>query len=163
MMPVAPCQERSHPARVPTRSHSVMRQNDNRFWESHGVISCAVQPDAMLLIGSGGATQISTDDYSEGAPELIVEVSASTAGYDLTTKYNAYQRNGVQEYMVWQVENAHTDRWDLRSGVYIPLPISEQGLIASRVFTGCSWLCPHSWRGISSRCWHTFGPRAEEW
>jgi Uma2 family endonuclease len=39
----------------------------------------------------------------EGAPELIVEIAASTASYDLHDKLRAYRRNGVREYLVWVV------------------------------------------------------------
>ncbi|HAG80869.1 MAG TPA: hypothetical protein DCL61_06780, partial [Cyanobacteria bacterium UBA12227] len=43
------------------------------------------QPDALLRIEPevGGNSSISEDDYIEGAPELIVEVAASSASYDL--------------------------------------------------------------------------------
>lgn len=60
------------------------------------------QPDAVLFI-NGGQAKISEDDYLEGAPELIVEVAASSAAYDLHDKKRAYRRNGVQEYLVWRV------------------------------------------------------------
>ncbi len=51
----------------------------------------------------GGQTTISEDDYIEGAPELIVEVAASSAAYDLHDKLKVYQRNGVKEYLVGRV------------------------------------------------------------
>ncbi|MGD1805508.1 hypothetical protein ACP6PL_08700 [Dapis sp. BLCC M126] len=37
-----------------------------------------------------GQTKISEDDYIEGMPELIVEVAASIAAYDLHDKLKAY-------------------------------------------------------------------------
>ncbi|WP_254566282.1 Uma2 family endonuclease [Oscillatoria sp. HE19RPO] len=39
----------------------------------------------------------------EGALELIVKIAIFSASYDLNDKLNAYQRNGVQEYIVWQI------------------------------------------------------------
>jgi Uma2 family endonuclease len=39
---------------------------------------------------------LTEDDYVEGAPELIAEIAASSASYDLNDKLNAYRRNGVQ-------------------------------------------------------------------
>jgi Uma2 family endonuclease len=39
-------------------------------------------------------------DNVEGAPELIVEIAASSASYDLHDKLRVYRRNGVQEYIV---------------------------------------------------------------
>ncbi len=63
------------------------------------------QADAILFIESslGRQTKISEDDYIEGAPELIVEVAASSTPYDLHDKLKAYQRNGVKEYLVWRI------------------------------------------------------------
>ncbi|MDZ8105342.1 MAG: Uma2 family endonuclease [Nostoc sp. DedQUE12a] len=58
------------------------------------------QPDAVLLINpkAGGQARLSEDDYIEGAPELIVEIAASSVAIDLHTKKQAYRRNGVKEY-----------------------------------------------------------------
>ena len=63
------------------------------------------QPDALLRIepAAGGRSRLSADDYVEGAPELIVEIAASSASYDLHDKMRAYRRNGVPEYLVWRV------------------------------------------------------------
>ena len=51
----------------------------------------------------GGQSHISHDDYIEGAPELVVEISGSTVSYDLYDKLTVYRRHGVQEYIVWRV------------------------------------------------------------
>jgi Uma2 family endonuclease len=69
------------------------------------------QPDATLRIESmvGGRSLLSEDDYLEGAPELIAEVAASGASYDLHEKLRAYRRNGVQEYVVWRVYYKQVD------------------------------------------------------
>jgi Uma2 family endonuclease len=61
------------------------------------------QPDAVLRV-EGGNSRIDEDDYIAGAPELIVEVAASSVSKDMNDKLKAYRRNGVQEYLVWQVE-----------------------------------------------------------
>jgi Uma2 family endonuclease len=63
------------------------------------------QPDAVLLIDetAGGQSRLSEDEYIEGAPELVAEVAASSAAYDLYEKKTVYRRNGVREYLVWQV------------------------------------------------------------
>ena len=47
------------------------------------------QPDALLMIDpiAGGAAKISTDGYVENAPELVVEIAASTTSYDLHDKF----------------------------------------------------------------------------
>src|SRR5947209_16988288 len=100
------------------------------------------QPDAFLRIRPeyGGQSQTSPDGYVVGAPEWIGEVSASTASYDLHAKLLAYQRNGVQEYVVWCV-NERLIRWFvLRDGTFRPTR-SRGGVFKSRIFPGL-WLDP---------------------
>jgi Uma2 family endonuclease len=99
------------------------------------------QPDAILLLDPalGGRSWISEDDYVEGSPELIVEIAASSAAYDLHDKKRAYRRNGVQEYVVWQIYEKQIDWWELDEGEYLPLDADEAGIIRSKVFPGL-WL-----------------------
>ena len=96
------------------------------------------QPDAMLFIdpACGGQARISDDDYLEGAPELAVEVAASSASYDLHDKKRAYRRNGVQEYLVWRTRDEAFDWFVLEDERYVPLEPGEDGVIRSRVFPG---------------------------
>ena len=96
------------------------------------------QPDALLRI-EGGQSQIDVDDYVRGAPELIVEIAASSASYDLIEKLQVYRRNGVQEYLVWQVSDRLFNWFRLRDGEYIKLQPDEQNTIKSEVFPGL-WL-----------------------
>jgi Uma2 family endonuclease len=98
------------------------------------------QPDAVLLIdaAAGGQSQLSQDDYIEGAPELVVEIAASSAAIDLHAKKNAYRRNGVREYIVWQVLDRRLDWFVLREGDFISLS-GEDGILKSKVFPGL-WL-----------------------
>ncbi len=99
------------------------------------------QPDVVLLIeeSRGGQTRISDDDYIEGASELIAEVAASSASNDLHDKKKAYRRNGVKEYIVWQVLENKFDWFSLEDGEYISLTADESGVIKSKVFPGL-WL-----------------------
>lgn len=99
------------------------------------------QPDALLRIEPevGGNSTISEDDYIEGAPELIVEVAASSASYDLNDKLKAYRRNGVREYIVWQMYENRVDWFVLEEGRYVPVIPDERGIIRSQVFPGL-WL-----------------------
>ena len=100
------------------------------------------QPDALLRI-EGGQSQIDIDDYIQGAPELIVEIAASTASYDLQEKLQVYRRNGVQEYLVWQVSDRIFDWFRLRDGEYIKLKPDHNKIIKSEVFPGL-WLAMES-------------------
>jgi Uma2 family endonuclease len=99
------------------------------------------QPDAVLLINeaSGGQSRLSEDDYIEGAPELVVEIAASSAAIDLHAKKTAYRRNGVQEYIVWQVLDQKLDWFYLNEGDYLSLPVDSDGIIRSQIFPGL-WL-----------------------
>ncbi|GAB4277205.1 MAG: Uma2 family endonuclease [Oscillatoriaceae cyanobacterium] len=97
------------------------------------------QPDAVLRLSKGGSSSISDDDYIEGAPELIAEIAASTASYDLHQKKNAYRRNGVQEYIVWEMFENRLLWFRLSAGEYIEMAPDEQGIIRSVVFPGL-WL-----------------------
>jgi len=91
------------------------------------------QPDAMLWIdaAAGGYARVSDDDYLEGSPELIVEVAASSASYDLHVKREVYQRNGVQEYVVWRVYDRQVDWFRLEDGQYVTMPADAAGMIHS--------------------------------
>lgn len=97
-----------------------------------------VQPDALLRLepSVGGHSHISDDDYIEGAPELIVEIAASSASYDLHEKLRVYRRSGVQEYVVWRVYDKQLDWFRLINGEYVPLAPDASGVIHSQVFPG---------------------------
>ena len=97
------------------------------------------QPDILLRIESGGRSIVSDDDYVEGAPELIVEIAPSSAAYDLHDKKQVYRRNGVQEYIVWQVFENKLDWFSLQSGEYVLLQPDDNGVVRSLVFPGL-WL-----------------------
>ena len=99
------------------------------------------QPDALLRIETGQSV-IDADNYIQGAPELIVEIAASSASYDLQEKLQVYRRNGVQEYVVWQVSEQIIDWFRLRDGKYLKLQ-SDQNIIKSEVFPGL-WLATDS-------------------
>jgi Uma2 family endonuclease len=102
-----------------------------------------LQPNAFLIIRPehGGQARISSDDYIEGAPELVGEAAASSASYDLGKKLNAYRRSGVPEYIVWRVADRQIDWFVNREGRFDLLPPSDDGIIRSAVFPGL-WLDP---------------------
>src|ERR671927_233156 len=89
----------------------------------------------------GGRSQIAPDGYLEGPPELIIEIAASSAAYDLHEKRRAYARNGVQEYLAIQVYERHVDWYALHDGVYEPLAPDANGILHSEIFPGL-WLQP---------------------
>lgn len=99
------------------------------------------QPDIVLLVdeSAGGQTRVDEDGYLEGAPELVIEIAASSAAIDLGAKKQAYRRNGVAEYLVWQVFDQKIDWYHLTEGDYQPLPVDDTGTLRSQRFPGL-WL-----------------------
>jgi Uma2 family endonuclease len=99
------------------------------------------QPDVALFLDPavGGQVRVSEDDYLEGAPELIAEVAASSASYDLGDKKKAYRRNGVREYIVWQMFENRLDWFVLQDDEYVTLLPEADGVIRSLMFPGL-WL-----------------------
>ena len=96
------------------------------------------QPDLYLMIlpEHGGQARVGGDGYVQGAPELIVEVAASSATYDLHDKLEVYRRNGVREYVVWRTYDFDVDHFMLRDGRYELTPATADGVYRSGVFPG---------------------------
>lgn len=99
------------------------------------------QPDAFLRIGpeAGGQSSTSDDGYVVGAPELAVEVAASSVSYDLHDKLKVYRRSGVHEYIVWRVDDEVIDWLGSENGEYRRQEPDASGLHRSRIFPGL-WL-----------------------
>ncbi|MGE0601578.1 MAG: Uma2 family endonuclease [Dehalococcoidia bacterium] len=104
---------------------SVRLDPDNQF-----------QPDIFLWKTSGGTARIGDKDILDGAPELVVEVAASSVSRDLYAKKNVYRRNGVREYIVWRVRDAEVDWFELREGDYVRREPDSDGVIESVQFPG---------------------------
>jgi Uma2 family endonuclease len=99
------------------------------------------QPDGLLRIEEdcGGRSRIDERGYLEGSPELIGEISATTASYDLHDKLNAFRRNRVLEYVVWRVVDREIDWFCWQDGSYERMAPEAGGVYKSRVFPGL-WL-----------------------
>jgi Uma2 family endonuclease len=96
------------------------------------------QPDVVLFRADGNA-KIDNDGYITGAPELIVEIAASTVSYDVHDKKRVYQRNGVKEYIVWRTFDQEIDWFVLEDSKYIEMKPDAEGIIKSVEFPGL-WL-----------------------
>jgi len=96
------------------------------------------QPDACLRILSshGGNTILNSKGYIESAPELIVEIAASSVSFDLGPKLNAYRRNGVREYIVQRTYDGELDWFVLRDGQYQRMAPGSDGIYRSEIFPG---------------------------
>ncbi len=99
------------------------------------------QPDHLLLIATdaGGKCGLDEDGYLTGAPELIVEVARSSREFDLNAKKNDYQRAGVLEYVVVELD-PNCIHWFVRRGDHFEdLLAGPDGIYRSEVFPGL-WL-----------------------
>jgi Uma2 family endonuclease len=97
------------------------------------------QPDALLRVETGGTSTISEDGYIEGAPELVAEIATSSAAIDLGAKKDAYRRNGVQEYLVWQTFENRFSWFRLQAEEFVLVAPDADGIIRSSMFPGL-WL-----------------------
>lgn len=97
---------------------------------------CEPQPDLILCIDSklGGQAYVNSDDYLVGPPELVIEVAHSTVAIDLGAKRRDYQRSGVQEYLVFCVEDRTLRAFDLPANAALPVP--KDGTYLSKAFGG---------------------------
>ena len=98
------------------------------------------QPDLMLRlpIRAGGRSRIDGSGYVDGPPELVIEVAASSASYDLHPKLAAYRRNGVIEYVVHRVDDGVIDWFVLCDDAYVRQEPDARGQLHSTVFPGLS-------------------------
>ena len=100
----------------------------------------APQPDSHLRIlpEAGGRTK-RVGKYLEGGPELVGEISLSSASYDLSDKFDVYQEAGVLEYAVVLVEEREIRWFHRQSGELQAMPEPPDGIWRSAVFPGL-WL-----------------------
>lgn len=101
------------------------------------------QPDAYLRIlpEYGGQSETDAKDYLTGVPEMVAEIAASTASYDLHEKLRVYERNHIQEYLIWRVLEKSVDWFALRDGRFKRISQARDGHLKSRCFPGL-WLNP---------------------
>ena len=82
------------------------------------------QPDLLLRIDAefGGRSTRTSDLYIAGPPEFVIEISYSSLRLDLTQKREAYARNGILEYLVFDVRGDRFHWFDLAAGEDLPAP-----------------------------------------
>jgi len=98
------------------------------------------QPDALLRIlpEYGGQTR-DERAFVRDAPELVVEVARSSRHYDLKQKKADYERAGVREYLVVELD-PNRIHWFIRRGDHFKnMPPGPGGIYRSKVFPGL-WL-----------------------
>ena len=103
----------------------------------------APQPECNLRILPEYGGQSSTfvrngKRFGIGAPELVVEVSLATVGYDLSVKMELYRKAGVREFPCIQPEKKKIIWFRLVKNEYVELK-AKGGIHRSVVFPGL-WL-----------------------
>jgi Uma2 family endonuclease len=97
------------------------------------------QPDLALrvLTECRGRSRVTDEDYVQGPPELIAEVSSSMRAIDLHQKRADYEQAGVCEYLVLCVHEKELRWFDFRRRRTIRA--DAEGIYRSRVLPGL-WL-----------------------
>jgi Uma2 family endonuclease len=117
-----------------------------------------VQPDTLLWWPKPGGPRVNEDQSIEGPPQLIVEVAASSASYDLHQKKEAYRRNKVREYVVWRFLDRSIDWFQIRDGVYVLREPGADGIIESSQFPGLRLHVPSMLAGDAAGVLAALGP-----
>lgn len=113
-----------HPGVIAAHNTTLLLDLDNEF-----------QPDVCMW-REGGRARVNDEGYIEGAPELVVEIAASSVSVDMHAKKAVYRRNGVPEYLVWRALDREVDWFVLEDGEYVGLAPDGEGAIESREFPG---------------------------
>jgi hypothetical protein len=100
-----------------------------------------LEPDAVLRIlpTHGGASTIGADKFLHGTPELLAEISFTSGARDFGKKFDAYQDEGVPEYLVWRTAEKEVHWFVLKRKKYIALEPHADGTLRSEQFPGL-WL-----------------------
>ena len=108
-----------------------------------------LQPDLFVGIDKARSGQLEVNElgHLSGAPEFVVEVAASSAAYDLHSKLNVYQRNGVQEYLVLLAYEREMRFFRLNEGEYIAVEPDAEGVLRSQVLPGFWFRSDWFWEG----------------
>jgi len=92
-------------------------------------------PDLMLI--SKGRLHIIGDTLIDGAPDLIIEVvSPDSQERDRREKFIEYEKAGVLEYWIVDPLSRTVHAYALAEGAFAPLPLDDDGRIASRICPG---------------------------
>lgn len=100
-----------------------------------------LEPDAVLRIlpESGGTSTVGEDNFVHGVPELLAEISFTSGARDLGKKFDAYQADGVPEYLVWRTAEEEVHWFTLNRKKYVALEPHADGTLRSERFSGL-WL-----------------------
>jgi Uma2 family endonuclease len=99
-------------------------------------LASPVQPDVLFITSE--QRNIIKENFIEGVPNLIIEVlSPGNPQHDRRTKYELYEKAGVEEYWIVDPDNCTVDVYALyMEGTYLPHGHFERsGVIESKLFS----------------------------
>jgi Uma2 family endonuclease len=101
------------------------------------------EPDGCLLIlpEYGGQTWCDADDFVNGAPDWVAEISDGTEAVDLGVKKQDYENAGVREYMVAVLKTRSVFWFVQRSGKLKERSAAPDGIFRSEAVPGF-WVDP---------------------
>jgi Uma2 family endonuclease len=113
------------------------------FWNNTQILGpdSEPQPDGCLCIDPayGGQVHVDKDEYLNGPPEFVVEVSYSTESIDLHAKKRDYEKAGVREYVVLALRKQQVFWFVRQRGKYKETPLPADGIFRAQGFPGL-WL-----------------------
>lgn len=109
----------------------LFEQEDDELYD----IDTVVQPDIFVVCDPGKWGK----RRCKGAPDLIIEIlSPSTRQHDRLTKFNLYQKAGVQEYWIVDPDEKTVIVMTLEEGQYhAPAAYSANAVVPVGVLEGC--------------------------
>jgi hypothetical protein len=93
----------------------------------------------LILPEHGGQCRFTDDDYIEGGPEFVAEISSSSRHRDLKIKLPLYRDHGVREYVVWKTDEQQIVWFRRERREFVQVAPDEDGIYRSTVFPGL-WL-----------------------
>jgi hypothetical protein len=122
-------------------AHTFGTQGANRATTVFPSGTTCLEPDIMLRIlpECGGGSTIGADKFVHGTPELLAEISFTSGARDFGKKFDAYQADGVPEYLVWRTAEKEVHWFALKRKKYVALSPHADGTLRSEEFPGL-WL-----------------------
>jgi Uma2 family endonuclease len=99
-----------------------------------------VQPDLIVVCDM---TKLKDNKACIGAPDLVIEVlSPSSARRDRVKKFNLYQKTGVREYWIVDVDTKTVQVCILKNDEYITKAYEDTDTVPVHVLEGCTISLP---------------------
>ncbi len=111
-----------------------------------------LQPDLCLWVAGEQRAKAEESEKGPliGAPDLVVEIAASSASHDLHSKLNVYRRSGVREYLVLLAYERETRFFRLVDGEFAAVQPDDDGVARSQVLPGFWFRSDWFWEGKMS-------------